>query len=377
MTLKRFNKGLGLVAIALLFGIVSTHSVSRAGGHIQPVGKTEEQASQLILWYDSDNSCDSQSPDRQSALQITNAGPDDVLLHIQIFRSSNANCGNSGTAVICDEKDFTDTFTPGDTHVYAFSNLGSPAELVFNVGCPDSVTQDGCTVIPIGVQDTKGFMVVTPINNVTDKTAISYQHMFGTTFMADLQNDPAAYKINAMGRDAVSFATGEVVPKGTLLNGVSNGFVLIQPNLLKFNFAGGTETTFDNFADIVGIMFTDDYTLGDTVEYRARKTANATFFPSIFNEDETPISCGEFTKTCFFDIGLNDFSGMSSVGNIQANNLLGNQLLCDDVDILRGWLQMPVDGVSGFENLIGIAGFVTDVDGLLSNAGGADWMYVE
>ncbi|MEE9251903.1 MAG: hypothetical protein V3U74_00920, partial [Thermodesulfobacteriota bacterium] len=66
----------------------------------------------------------------------------------------------------------------------------------------------------------------------------------------------------------------------------------------------------------------------------------------------------------FFDIGLNEATG-------QANNLLGDRLLCPGNDFSAGWVKIAVSGLEGLENELGLWGS-TDF-----NTGGATWMFTE
>ena len=170
-----------------------------------------------------------------------------------------------------------------------------------------------------------------------------------------------------MGRDAVSFITGNITPEGDPLDGVSNGFVLIQPDVLKFNFDTDDDTFI--FADIVSIAFKDNYD-GSAFEGYAAEPAGALWTALIFDEFEFPVSCNPVPQDCFFDIGLNDVL-------VAANPLLdGDLLLCPGNDNFTGWVRINVSGldVGEFENELGIVGIIGPY---IETSGGATWMFVE
>ncbi len=323
-----------VLAFVIVFVVSSTAAVSQV---IAPTGKTQLQASQLILWYDEEKVVNN----RNSGFQITNASVDTpVWVHVQIFASSNASPGDPTTAVICSETNFNDFYTPNDTHFYDMNSL---------------FTNDPLNTIFIGdFSNTKGFVVVTPIDAPGTRNAISHQHMFGDTFIFD--GTSYGYSINSMGRDAVSFSTGSVVPNGTVLDGVSNGYVLLQPEILKFVHHPDSVAV-----DIVSIAFRDNY---EGVFGYVAEPADAVWTPLIFDEDENPVSCSPVVQNCFFDIGLNEDTG-------QANSLLGNRLLCPGNDFNAGWVKIAVSGLEGLENELGLWGS-TDF-----NTGGATWMHAE
>ena len=312
----------GVVALVFLVGFTIP-----AISQVVPVGKTEEQASQLIFWYD-------QTFDdfgRFSFIQVTNAGNVGVDIHVQIFASDDS--------VTCREFDFDDFLTANDTNIYDLFNL--PA---------------------FDITDTKGFVVITPINNTFDRDAISFQNLFGNSIIFDLAFG-TQYSLNAQGRDAVSFTTGGVTPDGTVLDGLANGYVLIQPDVLKFNFAG--VAGFLNLADIVSIAFVDIY--GDD-GYKA-DDGFATLTPLMFDTEERPFSCDVIPQDCFFDYGLNEIIGA-------ANPLVnGGAVLCPDTFIFEGWVKMSV-GLGEGVNELGVVGFTIDND-VFGGFGGADWMHVE
>ena len=323
----------GVVALIFLVGFTSIPAISQ----VVPVGKTEEQASQLIFWYDA---AFNQFDFRVPLIQVTNAGNVGVDIHVQIFASD--------ASVTCREFDFDDFLTPNDTHIYELF------EIIKN--------SDG-SFVPINIINTKGFVVITPINNKFDRDAISFQHLFGNSLIFDI-NQVFEYGLNAQGRDAVNLTTGNVAPDGTVLNGVASGYVLIQPDVLKFNFAGITgPDPIPNFADIVSIAFLDNYD-GPFGGYAA-EPADATLTPFIFDTDENQVSCDDVAQDCFFDYGLNEDIGA-------ANPLVnGGAVLCPGTFGIEGWVKMAVTLGSEDTNELGLAGFQ------IFQFGGADWMHVE
>ena len=103
-----------------------------------------------------------------------------------------------------------------------------------------------------------------------------------------------------MGRDAVDLGTGQPAADGTVLDGVSNGFVLLQPdeNLVDFGVVSKE-------VDIVGIAFTDAYGPAGLLGYNITPGA-VTWTPFVFDFLENPTSCGASQIECFGTFGLND-----------------------------------------------------------------------
>src|SRR3990170_5135847 len=336
----KYIKVLGLSVIVLM-GLMITSNAQV----IVPVGTTTRQSSQLIMWYDQVSDLG-----RFSFIQVTNGSLDSgVTIHVQIFASECTDFNLDtfecdGQVFRCVEHDFNDFLTPGDTDVFDLGNLSG-----------------------IDIENTKGFVVVTAVQEENGE-AISFQHLFGNSYVYDLAL-PGMHRLNSMGRDAVSFTTGNITPEGDPLNGVSNGFVLIQPEVLKFNYIEILEVDghegFTNLADVISISFADDYD-GSALEGYAAEPADATWTPLIFDESETPTSCSPVPQDCFFDIGLNDVI-------LVANPFLDNdKVLCPGNDNDEGWMRINVSGLGDLENEVGIYAVSRSL-----NTGDATWMYAE
>ena len=108
-----------------------------------------------------------------------------------------------------------DFLTPNDTHVYAIS------QPMFNRNLGETAVDPGgdTTINLFNPQPSLGFIVITPVVSDVDLTAISFQNLIG-----NYEGTNNSW-FNIMGRDALDFATGQVVPDGTPLDGVTNGFV--------------------------------------------------------------------------------------------------------------------------------------------------------
>jgi len=343
MILKWFNKVLGLVVIALLFGLVSTNSVSWAGGHIQPIGVTEEQSSQLIYWYNQD---DAQA---DSILQVTNSSNKPVDIQVQVFKTANGDGRDSA----CDVRDFEDSLTGEDTHLYKMGDL------VRNEDMSPALGGD--------VDGTQGFVIITAIDE--NVKAISWQHLFGSFDIRDNSGSTGrlAYRANAMGRDAVNVATGELTPEGDVLDGTTNALVLLQPSILKFNFTRSPGFADNNFANIVFINFVDNY----GVEYKALPAAS-TYTRNRFDDDEVRESFGQRDIDCFLDFGLNV---VFPPGNGELPISPPDSLLFQDDSTPIGWAKIFPGDLGAFENLIGLAGFIQFSEGPFW--AGIDWMFAE
>jgi len=377
-----YNFIIGVIALVVLLGFMPVISQAQI---IAPTGNLTTQSSQLVYWYDVESFEDFGGLEdgcgnvtRETFVQLTNASlTDSVCVHVQIFTNFRFDSGGECNAVTrCLEQDFVDCYTPGDTHVYDLEE----GEIKLNF------TKDE---IPAELDFTKGFVVITPIDKLptdagTDFTAISFQHLMGHSFIITQGTDGGdyGYRVNAMGRDARSFLPGGgIAPDGTELDGVAAGYVLLQPEILKFNFAGlpnieafftGDPTGFEeNVADVVSIAFIDSYTGGIAGGYEAKRGA-AQWDVLLFDDDETPVSCDTQIQDCFFDIGINDSFP-------PADTLLdGDRRLCTGNAFFIGWAQLFVTGLDPFENELGLIGIATDIPlGNIGSVGGADWMHAE
>ena len=314
---------------------------------------------------------------RTSFLQLTNTSPtEDVNVHVQIFASKctdpvfnletfRTEC--RGEVITCREHNFVDFYTKNDTHVYTMLSPGPFLDPFFPTFLSKNDPFDLTPLVPFDLEGTKGFVVITPIDAPGTKKAISHQHLIGTTRVAELF-PTIAYRLNAMGRDAVNFSTAQVVPDGTVLDGVNSGFITLQPDILKFNwteFLGFIELFLSDpidgldinlsSMDLVSIVFRDNY---DPLQGYGAEPGDAVLDPILFDSDEEGFSCSPVPQNCFFNIGLNN-------DIVQADALLGDQVLCPDfsfgflrLDFLEGWAKLFVSGLDEFENELGLTGFV-------------------
>ncbi len=136
----KYIKFLGLSLIVLVsFKLIASAQV-RA-----PVGKTTQQSSQLVFYYN-DTDIGGPAPFFFSALHITNVSVDTpVWLHIQIFAVSYAFDANRVLVPSsCVHHDFTDFFTPQDTHLYIMDEDGlfKNDPFLFDTSIPDFFAND-------------------------------------------------------------------------------------------------------------------------------------------------------------------------------------------------------------------------------------------
>jgi len=357
----------------LIFFIATLITTNAYSQFVKPTG-TIGSSSQLIYYYDNSGF------DVESYIQVTNDNDTQpVWIHVQIFR----NYLDNDVLTTCDERDFVDMLTPNDTHSYF---LNFPNIFPKNMGETETTPGESAN---IDATFTKGFVVITPVVSESDLTAISFQNLTGKTYLADFTPPPlllpdARYQVEAMGRDAVDFTTGEIVPNGTPLDGVSNGYVVLQPEELLFEFQGlGNVAILAEESinvDIVGIVFNDVYGDPGLLGYQVQPgTASWTSFMFDFKED--PTSCGNRAINCFSTVGLNDTFGLrqnntdlipglaSGDGDGDGDSdISGFDLLCSGAETPEypfmganfnlqftnfGWARIFVSGLDDFENHLG------------------------
>ena len=345
---------------------------------IRSIGNSAEQASQLVFYYDDTNGDD-------TVLQLTNTNDTEgVWVHVQIFMSFDPSNGIPGTEpddgianpVFCVERNFVDFFTPNDTHIYDLDVAMFPK----NEG--ETAAAAG-TATTIDADDTVGFVVVTPVVSEVDFTAIAFKHLIGQSL-----DDDEDIAQNAMGRDALDFATGELVADGTPLDGVNNGFLVIQPEEVFFLYAGNVPMAMDMTQfDTIGIVFVDNYGPPGLLGYTVTP-GEVTWTAFVFDFRENPTSCGSVTVSCFLNRGLNDTLPQDEI-ELNSDNIDGgpdgDQLLCagttspqyDPMDTLTPLIEFDafgigrifVSGFDDFENHLAVAKN-DDVDS-------ADWMFTK
>lgn len=322
---------------------------------VAPTGTISRSSSQLIYFYDQSTIVES-STETTSYIQVTNTSlSEEVWIHVQVFRNFDPDGfpGNGdGDEVICDERNFVDMLTPRDTHVYDLSQMNFPKNMGETESDPGESTS-------IDVTGTKGFIVITPVVSQSDLSGIAFQHLIGAT-----NDDLLNFRLSAMGRDAIDFTTGEIAPDGTVMDGVTNGYLLLQPEELVFSFPASSGA-----GDFIGIAFQDVYSDPGLLGYQIVPGA-VDWTTFIFDYKESPTSCGEKTVNCFLTSGLN--------GDVPQNNLaIAPSLLCGgtgtptntELGIAYGWTRIFVSGVETFENHVGVM-YIN------SSLRGADWMFV-
>lgn len=337
-----------VIAFVVLLGI----NIASNAQVIVPVGETLNKSSQLVAWY-----TNSSNPN-DTYVQVTNVSNSDVTLHIQIWASDDG----SGDVVTdpCIEVNFTDTLTPNDTHTYEMDSIVSNTNACNATSCGSSneiVDVDGTSF-------DHGFVTVTPVVSATDRRAIAFNNLIGSVAYDD---DEVSGLVNTMGRLAVSFLDGSSLPDGTILDGITAGYVLIQPDVLKFNFSNLTqESEVVEEARIMNIIFSDNYS-GPFGDYRSQP-ADAEFFTLLFDDAEVPTSCQPFLVNCMIDQGINE--------QIDAENTSPDPdlLICPGNFLDTGWARLAVAGLDGLENAVGFIFLLTEDD---STFGYARWMVAE
>jgi hypothetical protein len=235
------------------------------------VFNTQLSGSQLASWW-------TQAPGRNTSIQVTNSDPFlSVNLHVVIIGS---DC--------LEERDFCDTLTPLDTHVYDFGNL------VSNLGqdIPDA-----------NIQGDEGFVVISAVDFCPNpNTAIAFNALEGQLSVIDSNID---YGSNLWTRLAVTFPGGAFADAGTSLDGVSAGYLgpavdpIFATDLLVQNFAvlgagpAGADLVLINYEDVYGPPY-------DPVPFFENYT------PGIFDDLENFLSCGEQFSCGFLRLGVDD-----------------------------------------------------------------------
>ena len=366
--LKRITFLTLFLAIILMLPKISEAQI------IKTTGSTSKSSSQLVYYYAQDEFGD-------AVIQITNTNDTEgVWIHVQLFRSFDVTDDPDDAdlnKVICDERNFVDFLTPNDTHIYDLDADMFPK----NDG--ETATAGGEATSIVDTDDTLGFIVITPVVSEADLTAISFQHLYGLTVGDDEDDDDIDLLLNAMGRDAVDFTTGAIVPDGTPLDGTTNGFVVIQPSELFFMHGSDDTDTSENETDIVGIAFNDVYGPAGLLGY-AVTPGVVSWTPFLFDYIENPTSCGNREVSCFLSVGLNET--LQQYNEELRPTQTGDDLLCAGTETPEypiaggtlgvndgfepeffGWTRIFISGLDSFENHLGVF-LNSDIEALT-------WMY--
>ncbi len=235
---------------------------------------------------------------RQSYVQVTNIIQDTVFVHVQIFNVTSP-------VTVCEETDFNDVYTPGDTHVYDLSALVSNNDA-------DGLGFGGSSAPNADLDEGYGLFVVSEVSGIDS--------LIGMFRIIDGDSD-FEYRTNAAGEG--------------LLGSAPNTW---STAVLNFNSVDSA-----NLSDVVGLV----YRHIDEASVIASPQIQAEFgYPTgdvtdpqpqihIFDEFESPTSCSPTTFAC--DIGLVD----KGIDNFHPNSKGEVNRICNDsVDV--GWLFMPL-----------------------------------
>jgi len=277
-------KRLSIFTITLLVSVfLLAEHFAQAQPPLFQAGVTSRPSSQLIIPFWDVDDVDT------SAIQVTNTSETaPVAIHVQFLQSDGFDPlvvpgpGN----VRCLDIDFTDELTPLDTHVYDMSDV------VRNIGTDTGIDTGGF----------EGFAVITPIVSQQDRTAIAFQHLIGTAYIDLDENESDLLLLEGMGRDAINLATGAILPDSTILDGTSNGFVIVQPEEIIFDTA--LAEGLDESA-IITIGINDNYLPGPSPGY---VTEGGTYTLRYFFYDlaEAVNSCGILAINCYAHRNIND-----------------------------------------------------------------------
>ena len=309
-------KYLFVLAFLLVLPMLVLPTQATAGNSALPlIDQTDTGVNRLIYYWD--------VRDRDTLFQLTNTSTSTIVVHIQIF-----NVGSPAT--VCEEVNWDDVYTGGDTHVYDIENLESNCTAD---GLPDSE----CEAAPNpDLTGGYGFVSISLISG----------EEFAMIGLFRILDGPGGYeyRTNAAGED---FFADEAVD-----------FVL------NFNSVDG-----NNLSDVVGIVYEE--VAFDTVD--ADEFDDAFFggesgdpfeveLPQvhIFDEFEDGTSCEPTNFGC--EVGQMNRGIDNSIPNSRQAAL--NNRICNTSVLTEsneaGWLYLPFDffdfGEDGSTFFVGFLG---------------------
>lgn len=232
---------------------------------------TNEMGSQLISWW-------SRKDGRNTQFQVTNHGDGSgthstggLTIHIHIYASD------------CTEiRDFCDTYTPGDTHIYDLSDL---------------ISNTGSDIAESNLADREGIVIVTPVSNCghtrpEEEQAIEHNFLTGNVVISDPLG--FTYGTNMYARRAICI---EPACTGVLSGSANAKFDSALPNVTYGLYNSVSTST---GADAVVMNFYDDY----GPPYLPRMV-NSNYVVEIFDDNEVVQSCGDI-DACFLRLGIDE-----------------------------------------------------------------------
>ncbi len=285
--------------------VLPTQSIAGGpGGNVLPlVDQTDTGVNRLIYYWD--------TRDRDTLFQLTNTSTSTIVVHVQIFNVGSTTVDQPFGS--CEEVNWDDVYTKGDTHVYDIENLVSncTADQLPDAECESAPNPD--------LSNSYGFVSISLISG--DDFA-----MIGLFRILD---GPGGYeyRTNAAGEDFFGDDTTDFI--------------------LNFNNVDG-----NNLSDVVGIVYeeTDFDTVFAAPFISIAFGGNSGdpfdgFNPQvhIFDEFEDGTSC----SPTFFDCSIGNFNrGIdNSIPNSKQAAL--NNRICNDSTLSEsndaGWLFLPVN----------------------------------
>lgn len=244
---------------------------AKAGLPNEPIDQTDTGANRLVYYFD--------EVGRHTYIQLTNTSDEQVCVHVQVFEAND----------FCNEVDFDDCLSAGDTNVYDMENLP---------GNPD-------------LSESYGFVAVS-LETGPDFSLIG---MFRI-----LDDNGFEYRTNAAGsEDPLAF--NELF------------------NILNFN-----DVTGNNLSDVIGITYVS---LGAGQVYASPAIGTVfgdvteNFQNLIFDEFENFNSCSPVGFFC--DAGTINYGIDNSIPNSQGFDRICNTSKLD-ADNSAGWLYLPFNG---------------------------------
>jgi len=273
---------------------------------------TSSIGTQLISWW-------SRKAGRNTTLQVTNHGTNIAVVHVQIFNESCVEIRN-----------FCDTYTTRDNHIYDFSNL---------------TTNTGINIFEGNLANKEGIVVITSVEEciiaaLPSHRAIAFSRFQGDTTISDATNGFDYHsKMWARGTDTLSSCTESTAAGFPILSGTGDcKLEAFTPSSLTHTFstlpgsiASRSDVTLFSIVDLYGADTYNPIPGSSSVIYQI----------FILDEDENPESCPPVTG-CFLRFGLNESIPISDV-SLPDTDLDGVLNVDDNCPNIPNPLQSDVD----------------------------------
>lgn len=297
-----------LLVLAFLL-VLPMQAMAGHGGLLPLIDQTDTGVDRLVYYWD--------TRDRDTLFQLTNTSSSTIIVHVQVFDVNDV-------VSICNEIDFDDVYTAGDTHVYDIEDMVSNCDA--DGGAAGANPACGSAQNSSFV-DSYGFVVI----------SLSDGPNFAMIGMFRVIDGPGGYeyRANAAGEDFFSDETVDFVLNFNSVDGndLSDVIGIVY-----------TEVDFDTVYASPGIQVVFGGVTGDPFEGSPPQVF-------IFDETEGKTSCSPTVFACTPGSINKGIDNSIPNSKQQVNRICNTSVLSESND--AGWMYLPYSTFACFDPLGG------------------------